>query len=369
MDLSQAKAKLLMEFPVFGHIISRMESSPNPSIRDFVSDGKRFEYNPDFLFTCKYKELRFALAHAALHTILHHATRKHSRDPSLWQLATDYAVSSMLSQSGFEIPPFAKYQKRFDGMYAEEIYALLEDEHTDIEEERTTKEETQPNHNTSHTHQHNDQEIHDRLMQKFIEDTLKKHSDSIPKPIQRFIHTKPSATLPWQNIVRHYMTQKTKEDYTLFPPSKKLLYEGIYLPSLSHETLFLVIAVDVSASIDDALLQTFFDEISSILLCIPSYTIELLFVDDTIKEHHTLTPGSTLPKTFLGGCGTDFRTTFCYISQQRLSCDLLLYFTDLQGRFPSVAPSYTTLWITPHHTTLTPPFGKHLQLTQLPSPT
>ncbi len=373
--LSRAKAKLLVEYPAFGHIISRMEFIRNDDIQNCISDGKRFEYNDDFLLASTQEELSFALCHAALHTILNHTSRKQKRASYLWQLASDYAISSMLKQSGFTLPEFARYQSRFEGMYAEEIYAILKDEtkneefsdDEDLESgfnEENKQAQRQSSQHSSSKHDNEryqmEAELEERLEQKFIEQLLQRFEDEIPQPILRHINITPRSRINWKNELRRAVSHHAKSDYALFPPSKKLLYEGIYLPSVRSEELRLAIAVDVSGSVDDTLLEEFFNEVAYILLGVSSYVIELIVADEKIRHHTTLRKGDAFPNSFQGGCGTDFRVVFEYIKKQRIDPKLLLFFTDMQGTYPQKKPAYEVVWVTKQ--TSKPPFGRVIEL-------
>jgi predicted metal-dependent peptidase len=53
----------------------------------------------------------------------------------------------------------------------------------------------------------------------------------------------------------------------------------------------------------------------------------------------------TLPQEIAGGGTTDFRPVFDWINRQDQAPDLLIYFTDAQGVFPSAVPPYPVLWL------------------------
>ena len=374
--LSKAKAKLLVAQPAFGHIVSRLQFAKNDDIQNCISDGKSFEYNDEFIASCSEEELEFALSHAALHKILHHTNRKAKRATYLWQLATDYAVSSMLKESGYNLPDFARYQKRFDGLYAEEIYAILKDEikneeFSDDEEldtgfnEENKRQQKQQEHKPNNDSTQNDDykmeaELEERLEQKFIEQLLEKFEEDMPEAIKRYLHIEPKSKINWRHELRRAIEYHAKNDYSLYPASKKLLYDGIYLPSLRSEDMSLAIAVDTSGSIDNELLDDFLSEVAYILLSIPSYTIEFLAVDDQVREHITLQKGMEFPSFVHGGCGTDFRVTFEHLHQKRITPKMLLYFTDLEGFFPKTAPNYEVVWVTRSEKEI--PFGRKILL-------
>jgi len=77
--ISQAKAKLLVDYPYFGTLASRLELVKNDNIGAFLSDGLRLEYNDEYLAYLEISELEFALSNGAMHTVLSHQNRKNSR--------------------------------------------------------------------------------------------------------------------------------------------------------------------------------------------------------------------------------------------------------------------------------------------------
>ena len=126
--VSEAKAKLLVDYPYFGTLASRLELTQNDNIQAYLSDGVRFEYNDDYLLDLSQDELSFALSNGAMHAALAYENRQNGRMSWLWQLATDHAINTMLVANGLEAPMEVLVESRFDGMYAEEIYAILKDE-------------------------------------------------------------------------------------------------------------------------------------------------------------------------------------------------------------------------------------------------
>ena len=87
--ISQAKAKLLVDYPYFGTIASRLELVQNDDIQAFKSNGIRLEYNSDFFDEIELSEMEFAFANGAMHASLAHESRKNGRSGWLWQMATD----------------------------------------------------------------------------------------------------------------------------------------------------------------------------------------------------------------------------------------------------------------------------------------
>ena len=78
--ISQAKAKLLVDYPLFGTIASKLELVKNDDIQSFKSNGIKLEYNSDFLERLTIAEMEFIFANGAMHASLAHEARKNGRN-------------------------------------------------------------------------------------------------------------------------------------------------------------------------------------------------------------------------------------------------------------------------------------------------
>jgi len=181
-----------------------------------------------------------------------------------------------------------------------------------------------------------------------------------PKAIERFFTLENFGKIDWREELKVAIDRFHKDDYMLIPPSKKFLYLGIYLPSCVSNRLKLVIAVDSSASVDEQLLNEFLSEINFLMSLVGNYEITLLVCDDKIQTQRTFYSGDTLECPLVGGGATDFRAVFSFIEEELQDTKLLLYFTDLEGKFPLVAPSYHVKWISPKEEAV--PFGEVIVL-------
>ena len=380
VKISQAKAKLLVDYPYFGTLASRLELVKNENISAFLSDGKRLEYNDEYLESLEISELEFALSNGAMHIALSHQNRKNSRYGWLWQLATDYAINSMLVQNGLDMPFGVNYDPRFEGLYAEEIYEILRDEikneeFSDDESDETGFNEENKRHNNRQNSSGNsdkkdenapkievenivDEELLSKINEKLIQDELTR--GDLPLGLERFFDMTFSSKIDWREELRDAIDRFYKDDYRVLPPSKKLLYLGTYLPSLTSNRFKLTIAIDSSGSVDEQLLSSFMSEVNSIMLSISNYEIDIIVADAKVHSHDTFYEGDELLYTLKGGGGTDFRPVFEYIEQNLYNTSLLLYFTDLDGEFPKEEPLFDVVWISPKDKDV--PFGTVIQL-------
>lgn len=289
-------------------------------------------------------------------------------------MATDIAINDMLLANGMQMPYGAQYRKRFSGMYAEEIYAelkadILRDDE-DLEYEADNSEDVNPNSKNQEQEQPSQQQIQEELLaeQLAAEEAIalleqKMQMGEAPKSIERFFELKGVGSVDWRRELQEAIERFYKDDYTLIPPSKKLLYQGVYLPSNTSNTLRLVIAIDSSRSVDEVLLNQFLSEVDFLMQVVPRYHIDLLVCDDTIHSHTTFESGEILSVNVIGGGGTDFRPVFAYVEKHLQDVKLLLYFTDLDGFFPKEAPSYKVKWIASQEKEV--PFGEVVVLEEV----
>ncbi|UFS62996.1 VWA-like domain-containing protein [Sulfurimonas sp. HSL-3221] len=379
--LGKAKARLLLNSPYFGTLASRLELDTSDDIPGFLSNGLRLEYNPEYVEGLDDRECEFMLANGAMHAALVHERRQNGRMSWLWQLATDHAINTMLVQNNFALPPQVNYDPRFEGMYAEAIYAQLKDEIKNEEYSDDESNDTGFNENNQRKRDelknaegdHDPDKLRPQMevensvdeslfehFEKAVREMLEQQGDT-PLGLERFFVPAKQSVVDWRSELFHALSRHLKSDYRMLPPSKKLLYNHIYLPSSTSETLDIVIAIDSSGSVDEELLGRFIAEVESLLETFADYRIELLVCDAKVQSHRQFYPGEPLRFELKGGGGTDFRPVFEWTERYAPMAPLLLYFTDCDGRFPDKEPLIDTVWITPE-TQSEVPFGKTIVL-------
>ncbi len=377
--IQKAKAKLMLEHPYFGTIASSLKLEQNNELLTFLSDGEALRYNSEYIDRLDVAEVEFVMANGAMHAVLKHQDRSAGRTQWLWQTATDYVVNSMLVNNGMQLPEYANYEYKFNGMYAEEVYQMLRDEMMDdqfgmeeqlqqivedddvhnenlqmqkemtpsLDAEETEQDNTSDDKQESATPQNMDA-LQEELTEQFEQIFQKlNRQDNLPKDLKFVVPEYFSHKVDWREFLYGYIAAYAKSTYSFVPPNMKYLYRGIYLPSLSSDLLRIVIAVDTSGSVDETLLSTFLGEINSIMQSYPNYEIDLITADAKIQSHKVFLPGESLEYEVSGGGGTDFRPVFEYIDQQINYPTLLLYFTDGMGTFPESEPSYDVMWVMP----------------------
>jgi predicted metal-dependent peptidase len=380
--ITKAKTRLMVKHPYFGLLASRLKTEPSDEVEAFLSDGKVLQYNPDYFSEESIETIEFALANSVMHHVLAHENRKLSRQGWLWQLATDYAINNMLKENGFKLPARVHYDERFEGMYAEAIYAQLKDE---IKNEDYNDDE-------SNEQGFNEQNKSRKKEQEPPPDQQKKKDDNLPLPpqelepeveeawartmkealekaqnqgrepggIERFFSITSDTSVDWRSELYQAINRHLKTDYTFTKPNKKMIARGVYLPSTESDRLTVTVAIDSSGSVDEALLGLFMSELEALLMSFPNAEVDLLICDAKIQGVYRFVSGEILDFTLKGGGGTDFRPVFDYIESELPDTSLLIYFTDAEGTFPDDEPIYDTLWVLPEEKKV--PFGRTIVL-------
>lgn len=352
--LTKAKSQLTSKYPYFGMLASRLKHEENENIRSYASNGKRFLYNPIFVESCSIEELSFVLTNCVMHHILAHSQRKLKRKGFLWQLATDFAINNLLFKNGIKIPNGANFDKKYKNMYAEEIYEELKKERIeagfdayedDIKENE--QEETEENKFTKVKNIEENLDERDEEQWEYASTLAKEvaiRKSLMPLGFERLAKKVVAQNIDWKFELYNAINRHMRNNYAFMPPNKKHLYRGFALPSLTSDTLSLIVAIDTSGSIQEEILGAFIEEFKTIMQNFPAVNIELLIADAKVHAHYSFRGAEDMDFVLKGGGGTDYRPVFEYIDANFPMSSMLLYFTDGEGIFPRIPPSYEVLW-------------------------
>jgi len=180
--------------------------------------------------------------------------------------------------------------------------------------------------------------------------------------VARILDRLQRSTVPWRTLLARFMSGSSRTDYNIMRPSQRRTGEAI-LPSLFTRQTNMVIALDTSGSIEQEELAVFIAEVNAIKSLVNA-RITLLACDWQLDEDGpwVFEPWEhlSLPKTLQGGGGTDFSPVFDWMSEHSVLADLVIYFTDAQGRFPDKPSGIETLWLVKGSAEV--PWGQRIQL-------
>ena len=175
---------------------------------------------------------------------------------------------------------------------------------------------------------------------------------SLRVQLARALSMRPS--LSWSRPTRSYLANQGRAG-----PHRRLPWE----PGFSglRPVPRLAVIVDVSGSIDDALMERFATEVEAITRRLEAGLV-VIVGDDRVRSVTRCEPGRSPLRelVFDGGGGTDFTPLLEEAARHRP--DIAIVLTDLDGPARD-EPSWPVIWAVPDaHRTAVPPFGRKLVL-------
>ncbi len=389
--LSAAKTRLILDRPFLGALVLRlpMKAAKPERCKTIGTDVRALYYNPEYIRNLSLEQTQFVLAHEALHCALSHFARRQHRVKHRWDIACDLAINPLLIKDGLKPPPGVLLKSGFEGMMAEEIYPYIDD---DMEEE-------------THDEHFYDQEKNSRGSAAPPLETDEQQggqgggtggesSGGAPQPLSeieqeqlavqwrqrlagaaqqamqagklgatmaRLVEHLLQPQLPWRMLLARYMTAVARDDYSYQRPSRR---EGeAILPTLKSTQVDVVVLLDTSGSINDSELREFVSEIDAIKGQMRA-RVTLHACDARLCEHGpwVFEPWEefAMPSNIYGRGGTRFTPAFDWLRQEGRRPDLLVYFTDAEGEFPSREPDFPVLWLVKGRAKV--PWGQRVQL-------
>lgn len=352
-----ARTSLLLDQPFFGVLALQLHVREDPSCDTAWTDGRTLAYSPAFVEKLSNDELMALIAHEVMHCACGHPWRRDARDAKKWNIACDYAINGVLDAAGFKLPSGGLIDPNLTGKWSEWIYDRLPDSDNDgngsgddsgpnpLGEVRDAPADCDSDGNT------------ETDWQQLTTQAAKaaEARGKLPAGMKRAIDQISEARVDWRSLLRRYVQEIVRADYSWTRPNVRYIAHGLFLPSLrSIACGRIVVAVDTSGSIDAVLLSQFAGEINAIAQDVQPSSVDVIYCDADVNRVDTFERGDLVTLTPCGGGGTDFRPVF-----ERVDSDeppaVLIYLTDLYGSFPDVAPEYPVIWAAT--TNGTAPFG------------
>lgn len=362
--VTRARANLITGNPFFGTLALRLKMIQTDHIKGAATDGASFWYNPESFTKLTSKEVETIIGQGVMHIAMLHHTRRNSREKGRWNAATDYSVNGILQSARFMMPPGTFIEPKFNGKASEEIYTLLPPDGPKGQgwgEDGDGMCEIMDSPANASESQTKEEEAKWKIA--VAEAALAaKERGLLPAELQRLVDQIMTPVLPWKQILRRFMTEKTNDDFSWKRPNRRLISSGLYLPSrISEGTGEIVVVIDTSGSIGAKELNEFGSEIASIVAEVRPRKTHVIYCDAAVAHVDVFSPDDVLEFAAHGGGGTDFRPPFSYVDKENIEPKCLIYLTDGYGSFPERPPEYPTLWAINNHEVI-PPFGEHFIL-------
>lgn len=302
-----------------------------------ATDGKAIYFNVDFADKIDDKTRRFVLCHEVWHCVMGHLKRRLHRESMRWNIAVDYEVNAICHELlGYhpECCLIAKTKNGFERKEsAEEIYdrikvsqreaGLVLDTHLEMSEATVTE------------------------WQEFTQQVLASGKDHgrLPGNLVQRIREIVAPPMPWQQILQRYIQRQLRGERQWFPPSRRHIHRGLYLPRQRSEHIELTLALDTSGSCLRHL-GGFLGQLRHLLASFSSYNVTILQCDTQIQDIRQVSPDRPLNISdyhIKGFGGTDFNEVLDYVRKHPTQA--LVFFTDGYVELPAHAPSQPVLWV------------------------
>ena len=391
--VSKARAGLILDAPFFGSLALRLTVKADPTCDTAWTDGTSLGYSPAWIDQLPLDQVKGILCHEVLHCALEHIGRRGDRDADRWNMAADFAVNPVIEEAGFSLPETRLLDPAFAGMSADAIYSALPDPGPSPDPAQQGQGQDSGQGQTTGTGQDTGQqpgndpggcgEVRDATDAQgqpsaaaqaqagadwkvaVAQDAQQaKAMGQFPAGLARVVEEIVNPKVDWREVLRRFVSDCARNDYRWFPPSRRHIWQGLYLPGIRSEELPpIVVAVDTSGSIGKAELDQFAAELTAILQDHAATACTVIYCDSAVAGVEEFGPDD-YPVTLhpQGGGGTAFGPVFDEVETRGLTPACLIYLTDLEGRFPDQEPPYPVLWVRTGDCETVPPFGEVVEL-------
>lgn len=413
--LAAARTRLILDKPFLGSLVMHLPLKPaDPKwCETTATDARFFYYNPGYIGRLSLEQTQFVLAHEAMHCALSHFARRNHRQKHRWDVACDYAVNMILDDERMQGPESSLMDAAYRGLTAEEIYPLLHedppeqtlDQHL-FDQEQNNESEGEPDEreagpgagaetdgeqneggsgkSSSARQEQSGTEANpedgaegqesppsppqdtDKLDEQWqnrlaAAAQAAKQAGKMSPSMLRLVDDLLAPRLPWRALLARFMMNVARDDYSFQRLSRR---EGeALMPRLYSQGLNVVVVLDTSGSIQDDELREFLAEVDALKAQVRA-EVTLHACDDKLAEggpwRYAIWESLQLPPELHGGGGTDFRPVFEWLDKEHAQPDLVVYFTDAEGRFPEREPHYPVVWLVKGKAQV--PFGARIQL-------
>ena len=412
LRVSDCVTELLRKQPFFGSLVLRLPLRPDPSRETLATDGHEIRYSPRWVAETDSHLIETAMARVVMACALKHHTRRGERDPERWQYASQLVTHALLRDAGFTLPPDAEAweevsveqaydrlpepQDGDDGTTPQDAGAAgaagqpsPDDESPDPDDPSDSAadggsqdeddrdedgpgedgaSDAPPSHDPSGTGEVMDadarardgddsdeapvditaeEQAWDEAMHQAL--NIARAEGKVPGQVEETVQGAHASTLDWRTLLRRYMTDTAKRDYTWSQPNRRFIDSGLYLPAMHSEAMgTIAVFLDTSGSIYSYLdtLASFWTEVCEIAHELNPERVIVLQVDTRITDVAEYA-SEDLPEELeaKGGGGTDFRPGFAWLEAEGIEPACCLYFTDMEcSSYPEAEPPFDVLW-------------------------
>lgn len=312
--------------------IEACDKTPTASISQTT-----IKLNPDFFLGLSEAVRLFVLIHECGHAALSHRQRIGTRKHALYNIAGDHVINLQAKADGFTVWEHAYCDDQFKGMTTEEVYNELDAQGFEPSEEFNCDVDFNDQSEDA------DSEVQEILVRASIASKQAGQWSSVNNDIRRGLDELLNPKLPWHSILRKEFTASRKSKYSYSRPNRRFI-PNLYLPIRKSKAMGeLVIAVDLSGSIDQITLNKCLSESYALQKVLNPEKTTVLGFAFGITDTFTLTsPNQIATVKFSGSGGTDIKEVIDYVKENNSRC--LVMFTDGYFDMPDLSDVTTHLY-------------------------
>lgn len=373
--IRQGMFVLLLNHEFFGIVALRLKREITDRFPTAAVDGRTMYFNPGFVKALSLDEVVFLIAHEVWHCMFEHFLRRDGRKPSYWNMAGDYVINYLCKRDKIgKMIEGGLYDEKYKNMTTEEVYQkLMEsgaaeqdtiDVHIDIDDNGNVN-VTDGDGNPVKISQEEAKAIRDEIRASMIQ--ASKAAGNVPGEIKRMIDSFLKPQVDWRSLLETTIASKIPYDTSFRRPDRKSWSNssGIIFPgNVNDESINIAISVDNSGSFSNEMLKEALSEIRGIFSAYAEFKVQIWCFDTRVTgyaEFDQYNIDDLINYEFTGGGGTNIKSNFDYIVDEKIEADMLVVFTDLECySLNSIDPMLIdTVWIIHGNDHEVPPFGKY----------
>ena len=364
--LSKAKTSLILEHPFIGSIALKMPMTISDDVATAATDGKQVRFNPDFMDKLTDGQLVFLVAHEVFHPMLEHHLRAKGRDLKKWNQAADYVINQLLTDEGIgqfiEGGLLDENTYNAGGKTSEGIYSNLADGDGDGDGygdgDGGIGQDIVPSNGSPAEQAAEAAEWRITVAQAA---QAAKVMGKLSAGMQRFVDSVLAPKVDWRRVLQDFVTKAKADTRTFARPNRRFLSQGLYLPTVSGETLGdVVFAVDCSGSIGQDEINQYAAEITKVHEDGRPSALHVVYFDSSVSHYDMFEPDDEVVVAPHGGGGTAFSPVFRYLEEQQVEPVACVFLTDLCCSDFGPEPEYPVLWVSTYADQA--PFGEVVKM-------
>ena len=399
-EIQRIKNAVILRSPFYASLLLGLEFISDPTIKTACTNGRQLRYNFDYTMSLPFNQRLGLFAHETDHCARNHHTRIGDRELKLFNYAADYSTNGELIKAGFELPDGFLYNADFDGMSAERIYNILDEQREKQKQQQKEQGDGEPGDGQpgdgqpmpgqpgdgqpgedegnfdvggcgSFTAPKNEDGTDLSRLELGKErakwDSHVQLAESVVKRIGNTAGTSKTrikemqeGTADWREEMREFLHNCVASRYSWLSPDHRF---DEYIPSRQSKRLqVILVGIDTSTSVSERQLAIVKAEANQMFLEVDPELVYVIFWD-TIVQGEKAYEDSDYPVdfSFPGRGGTAVQAFFRRAEELDLNPACALIFSDLEISDWGDEPDYPVLWgdLKGSHTA---PYGRQIDL-------